>query len=179
MLPGAIDPHTHLDAAMMGTVTADDFYTGTAAALAGGTTTVIDFALPRSSDDDLLAALDASEEKASRDAACDYSFHVAITNWSSKIESQLQRIARDRGVNSFKFFLAYKNAFAVDDDAFLQGLESCRRAGALAMVHCENADAVDLWQKKVVEVGVRGPEGHPISRPSILEGSEKRRKKRR
>lgn len=96
LLPGAIDPHTHLDAQMMGTTTADDFYTGTRAALAGGTTTVIDFALPRSGDGDLLAGLERYEKVAKRDAACDYGFHMAITNWSSRIEGQIGEITRSR-----------------------------------------------------------------------------------
>lgn len=95
VLPGAIDPHTHLDAQMMGTTTADDFYTGTRAALAGGTTTVIDFALPRSGDGDLLAGLERYE-KVARVAACDYGFHIAITNWSSRIEEQIGEITRNR-----------------------------------------------------------------------------------
>ena len=95
VLPGAIDPHTHLDAQMMGTTTADDFYTGTRAALAGGTTTVIDFALPRAGDGDLLAGLERYERVA-KVAACDYGFHVAVTNWSSRIEEQIGEITRNR-----------------------------------------------------------------------------------
>lgn len=95
VLPGAIDPHTHLDAQMMGTTTADDFYSGTRAALAGGTTTVIDFALPRAGDGDLLAGLERYERVA-KVAACDYGFHVAVTNWSSRIEEQIGEIARNR-----------------------------------------------------------------------------------
>lgn len=168
VLPGAIDPHTHLDAQMMGTTTADDFYSGTRAALAGGTTTIIDFALPRAGDGDLLAGLERYERVA-KVAACDYGFHVAVTNWSSRIEEQIGEITRSRGINSFKFFLAYKGAFAVDDATLMKGFEACRRNGALAMVHCENADAVDLWQKKVLSLGIAGPEGHALSRPSILE----------
>ena len=95
VLPGAVDPHTHLDAQMMGTTTADDFYTGTRAALAGGTTTVIDFALPRPGDGDLLAGLERYEE-VSKVAACDYGFHMAVTNWSSRIEEQVGELARNR-----------------------------------------------------------------------------------
>lgn len=95
VLPGAIDPHTHLDAQMMGTTTADDFYTGTRAALAGGTTTIIDFALPRAGDGDLLAGLERYE-KVAKVAACDYGFHVAVTNWSSRIEEQIGEVTRNR-----------------------------------------------------------------------------------
>lgn len=76
---------------------------------------------------------------------------------------------KNSGINSFKFFLAYKDAFAVDDATLMKGFEACKKNGALAMVHCENADAVDLWQKKVLSLGITGPEGHALSRPSILE----------
>ena len=95
IFPGAIDPHTHLDAQMMGTTTADDFFSGTRAALAGGTTTVIDFALPRAGDGDLLAGLERYE-RVSKSAACDYGFHMAVTNWSSEVEEQVGEIARNR-----------------------------------------------------------------------------------
>ena len=95
VLPGAVDPHTHLDAQMMGTTTADDFFSGTRAALAGGTTTVIDFALPRAGDGDLLAGLERYE-RVSRVAACDYGFHMAVTNWSGRIEEQVGELARNR-----------------------------------------------------------------------------------
>ena len=76
---------------------------------------------------------------------------------------------KNSGINSFKFVLAYKGAFAVDDATLLKGFEACKKNGALAMVHCENADAVDLWQKKVLSLKITGPEGHVLSRPSILE----------
>ncbi|KAK9825674.1 hypothetical protein WJX81_001526 [Elliptochloris bilobata] len=165
VMPGGIDPHTHLDAHMMGTISCDDFYSGQAAALAGGTTMHIDFALPSNGD---LAAGFARYQAAAAKSVMDYSFHMAVTSWDDKVAADMGELAA-AGINSFKFFLAYKGVFAVTDAQLLQGLARCKELGALPMVHCENADALVDAQERVFASGVTGPEGHYLSRPAVFE----------
>lgn len=167
VMPGGIDPHTHLEMPFMGQVTCDDFYSGQAAALAGGTTMHIDFALPVSHD--LLAGFEAWRKKAQR-SVMDYGFHMAVTTWNEKVSHDMQVLAERHGVNSFKFFMAYKGALMVTDAELLAGLRRCKQLGALAMVHAENGDAVAEGQTRVFEAGITGPEGHQLSRPAVLEG---------
>ena len=153
----------------MGQVTCDDFYTGHRAALAGGTTYHIDFALPVGGD--LLKGYQAWREKATPNAVMDYSFHMAVTSWNDKISEQMGLLTQRHGINSFKFFMAYKGALMVNDEQLLAGFQRCKEIEAIAQVHAENGDAVALGQEKVfVEMGVTGPEGHALSRPAGLEG---------
>ena len=113
VMPGGIDPHTHLEMPFMGTYSADDFESGTRAALAGGTTMVIDFALP-SPGQGLMDALKMWDNKSTR-AHCDYSFHMAVTWWGEQVFDEMKEVV-DRGINSFKHFMAYKGALMVNDD---------------------------------------------------------------
>ncbi|KAK4607449.1 hypothetical protein RGQ29_001333 [Quercus rubra] len=127
VMPGGIDPHTHLAVENGVLESIDDFFSGQAAALAGGTTMHIDFVFP------VRGSLTA-------------------------------------GINSFKFFMAYKGAVMINDEILLEGLKKCKSLGALAMVHAENGDAVYEGQKRMIELGIIGPEGHALSRPPMLEG---------
>ena len=113
VMPGGIDPHTHLEMPFMGTYSADDFESGTRAALAGGTTMVIDFCLP-SPEQSLMEALQMWDNKSTK-AACDYSFHMAITWWGEKVFDEMPAVV-EKGITSFKHFMAYKGALMVDDD---------------------------------------------------------------
>ena len=167
VMPGGIDPHTHMQMPFMGTVACEDFYTGTAAALAGGTTMIIDFCIP-SPQQSLTEALDQWEEWAEK-ACADYSFHVAITWWSERVEQQMAECV-DRGVNSFKHFMAYKGALMVDDEILFKSFSRCRDLGAMPTVHAENGDAVFLLQQQLLNQGITGPEGHELSRPPHVEG---------
>ncbi|KXZ48335.1 hypothetical protein GPECTOR_28g741 [Gonium pectorale] len=166
VMPGGIDPHTHLDMPFMGTVTADDFYSGQAAALAGGTTMHIDFALPV--DHDIREGLRAWKEKAAR-SCMDYGFHMAITKWDAEVSEAMEELVRE-GINSFKFFMAYKGVLQVSDSELASGLQRCKELGALPMVHAENGDMVAWLQERLVSGGITGPEGHALSRPAALEG---------
>ena len=114
IMPGGIDPHTHLEMPFMGTYSTDDFESGTRAALAGGTTMVVDFALP-SPGQGLHDALQMWDNKSTR-ANCDYSFHMAVTWWGEQIFNEMESVIKDRGINTFKHFLAYKGALMVNDD---------------------------------------------------------------
>lgn len=166
VMPGGIDPHTHLAMEFMGTETIDNFYSGQAAALAGGTTMHIDFAIPVNGS--LSKGYEAYVEKA-KSSCMDYGFHMAITKWDDIVPKEMETMV-EKGINSFKFFLAYKGSLMISDELLLEGLKKCKSLGALAMVHAENGDAVFEGQKRVIELGITGPEGHALSRPPVLEG---------
>src|SRR5580700_8471054 len=114
VMPGGIDPHTHMEMPFMGTITSEDFFTGTSAAVAGGTTNIIDFVIPPPGTS-LLEAWNAWRGRAEK-AAADYGFHVAVTWWSDQVANEMGTLTRQHGVNSFKHFMAYKGALMVDDD---------------------------------------------------------------
>jgi dihydropyrimidinase len=168
VMPGGIDPHTHLEMPFMGTYSSDDFESGTRAALSGGTTMVVDFALPAPGQS-LLEALTMWDNKTSR-ANCDFSFHMAITWWGEQVFNEMETIVRDKGINSFKHFMAYKGALMVDDDEMFHSFQRCAELGALPMVHAENGDIVAQMQQKLLADGNNGPEAHAYSRPAAVEG---------
>ena len=168
VMPGGIDPHTHMELPFMGTVASEDFFTGTAAALAGGTTMIIDFVIP-SPQASLLEAYDQWRGWAEK-AAADYSFHVAVTWWSGQVREEMGVLTRERGVNSFKHFMAYKGAIMVTDEDMLQSFARCRELGAIATVHAENGEIVWHLQQQLLKQGITGPEGHALSRPPEVEG---------
>ncbi|PIA60129.1 hypothetical protein AQUCO_00400788v1 [Aquilegia coerulea] len=167
VMPGGIDPHTHLGMEFMGTETIDDFFSGQAAALAGGTTMHIDFVIPV--DGSLTAGFEVYTEKAKR-SCMDYGFHMAITKWDEVVARDMEVMVKEKGINSFKFFLAYKGSLMISDELLLQGFKKCKSLGALAMVHAENGDAVAEGQRRMIDLGITGPEGHALSRPPELEG---------
>ncbi len=168
VMPGGIDPHTHMELPFMGTTASEDFFTGTSAAAAGGTTSIIDFAIPNPGQS-LLEAYDNWRGWAEK-AACDYSFHVAVTWWSEQVAEEMGILARERGVNSFKHFMAYKGAIMCDDEVLVNSFLRARDLGALCTLHCENGELVYRLQQAIYDKGIRGPEGHPLSRPPWVEG---------
>ncbi|GAY50919.1 hypothetical protein CUMW_130310 [Citrus unshiu] len=167
VMPGGIDPHTHLAMEFMGSETIDDFFSGQAAALAGGTTMHIDFVIPINGS--LTAGFEAYEKKA-KNSCMDYGFHMAITKWDEIVSDEMEVMVKEKGINSFKFFMAYKGSFMINDELLIEGFKRCKSLGALAMVHAENGDAVFEGQKRMIELGITGPEGHALSRPPLLEG---------
>ncbi|MFC3167515.1 dihydropyrimidinase [Paracoccus fontiphilus] len=167
VMPGGIDPHTHLEMPFMGTYSADDFDSGTRAALAGGTTMVVDFALP-SPGQGLLDALRMWDNKSGR-AHCDYSFHMAVTWWGEQVFDEMQAIV-DRGITSFKHFMAYKGALMVNDDELFSSFRRVGDLGGVALVHAENGDVVAELSARLLAEGNTGPEAHAYSRPSQVEG---------
>jgi dihydropyrimidinase len=168
VMPGGIDPHTHMELPFMGTVASDDFFTGTAAGLAGGTTSIIDFVIPNPQQP-LMEAFNAWRGWAEK-AAGDYAFHVAITWWDETVSRDMGVLANTHGVQSFKHFMAYKNAIMCDDEVLVNSFTRCLELGALPTVHAENGELVFRLQKKLIAMGVTGPEGHPQSRPPAVEG---------
>ncbi|MES2433770.1 MAG: dihydropyrimidinase [Pseudomonadota bacterium] len=167
VMPGGIDPHTHLEMPFMGTYSADDFESGTRAALAGGTTMVVDFVLPGQGQG-LMDAAQMWHNKSTR-ANCDYSYHMAITWWGQKVWEDME-LSIKAGMTSFKHFMAYKGALMVNDDEMYQSFKRVGDLGGLAMVHAENGDVVAELTAKLLAEGNVGPEAHAYSRPPQVEG---------
>lgn len=167
VMPGGIDTHTHMQLPFMGTVTSDDFYTGTAAALAGGTTTIMDFVIP-SPKQPLMEAFHTWRGWAQKSAA-DYTFHVAVTWWDESVHADMGTLVREHGVNSFKHFMAYKNAIMADDETLVNSFRRALELGAIPTVHAENGELVYQLQKELLAKGITGPEAHPLSRPPEVE----------
>lgn len=167
VIPGGIDPHTHLEMPFMGTTAAETWESGTIAALSGGTTLVVDFIIP--DEGGMIKAMDAWEERASRQASSDYSFHMAVTGWNEQIFNDMKTIV-DRGLNTFKHFMAYKGSLMVNDDQMFASFQRCAELGALPLVHAENGDVVAALQQKLMAEGISGPEAHAYSRPPEVEG---------
>lgn len=168
VMPGGIDPHTHMELPFMGTVASEDFFTGTSAAAAGGTTMIIDFVIP-APQQDVMQAYKEWRGWAEK-AATDYSFHVAITWWDESVKQAMHTLTKEYGVNSFKHFMAYKNAIMCDDEVLINSFSTARDLGALCTVHAENGDLVFKLQQEIYDKGISGPEGHPLSRPPEVEG---------
>ena len=168
VMPGGIDPHTHMQLPFMGTVASEDFYTGTAAGLAGGTTMIIDFVIP-APQQNIMEAYTQWREWAEKSVA-DYSFHVAITWWDETVHADMETLVKKHGVNSFKHFMAYKNAIMCDDETLVNSFTRARELGAIVTVHAENGDLVFRLQQETFDKGIAGPEGHPLSRPPEVEG---------
>src|SRR6266487_30523 len=168
VFPGLIDPHVHMELPFMGTVSADDFESGTASGIAGGTTCIIDFCIPVRGES-LLKGLETWRERAKK-AVADYTFHMAITGWGEKTADEMKQVVEHHGITSFKVFMAYKGAIMVDDGELYQVMKTAAKLGAVVTVHAENGDAVFALQKELVAGGKLGPEYHPVSRPSSVEG---------
>ena len=169
VMPGGIDPHTHLEMPFMGTTAAETFESGTFAAAAGGTTMLVDFCLP-GEDGSLLNAVDDWDRKSKDQICCDISYHMAITGWNENVFNEMEAVVKERGINTFKHFMAYKGALMVEDDEMFASFKRCAELGALPLVHAENGDIVAELQQKYLAEGITGPEGHAYSRPPEVEG---------
>ncbi|XP_010766319.1 dihydropyrimidinase-related protein 5a isoform X2 [Notothenia coriiceps] len=168
VLPGGIDTSVHLEESFMNATTADDFYSGTKAALAGGTTMVIGHVLPEKNES-LLEAYEKCRSSADPKACCDYALHVGVTCWGPKVRAEMEKLVREHGVNSFQMFMAYKDMFMLRDSELFQALQQCKDIGAIARVHAENGELVAEGAKEALDLGISGPEGIEISRPEELE----------
>ncbi|OQM45444.1 dihydropyrimidinase [Anoxybacillus sp. UARK-01] len=169
VFPGGIDPHTHLDMPFGGTVTKDDFQSGTIAAAFGGTTTVIDFCLTNKGEP-LAKAIETWHNKAKGKAVIDYGFHLMISEINDDVLSELPKVIEEEGITSFKVFMAYKNVFQADDGTLYRTLSAAKQLGALVMVHAENGDVIDYLTKQALAEGHTEPIYHALTRPPELEG---------
>jgi dihydropyrimidinase len=168
VLPGGIDAHTHLDLPFMGTSSSDDFETGTIAAMAGGTTSIIDFAI-QSQGRTLNDALNTWQEKATGKSVIDYAFHMAVTDLNDKTMAEIPGLI-DGGITSFKTFMAYKGALMVDDGQLFRLMQRVKELGGIVTAHCENAEVIETLVKQALKDGKTSPTWHERTRPDIGEG---------
>ncbi|MCM3714297.1 dihydropyrimidinase [Alkalihalobacillus oceani] len=169
IFPGGIDPHTHLEMPFGGTVTVDDFETGTTAAAFGGTTTVIDFCLTNKGEP-LKNAIKTWHDKSRDKAVIDYSFHLMIGEVNEQVLEEIPLVIEEEGITSFKVFMAYKNVFQADDETLFRTLLFAKEHGALVMVHAENGDVIEHLVKEALDSGKTDPIYHALTRPPEVEG---------
>ncbi|MFG0257449.1 MAG: dihydropyrimidinase [Phycisphaerales bacterium JB043] len=168
VLPGAIDPHVHIHLPFMGTNARDDHNSASKAALVGGTTTYIEMICP-GPDDEPLDAFNDWASRASGHSACDYSFHMSVVRFREEDDQQFRAIVHEHGIASFKVFLAYKGALDLGDEDLYRAMSLASELGVIVTAHCENAEAIDAMQKRLLDEGKTGPEWHEPSRPTCVE----------
>lgn len=167
VFPGFIDPHTHMELPVAGTVSSDDFFTGTRAAAAGGITTIIDFCsqLPGQTFEQVVGIWKNRAAK----SVIDYGFHIIVPQLTPEQIRQVPDLVAE-GISTVKCMMAYKRGPQASDDAnLLRVIAACRDAGALPMVHAENGDAIDVRIDTLLAQGRRSPRFHPVSRPPLVE----------
>jgi len=163
ILPGGVDPHTHFDLPMFGTVSSDDHYTGHKAAAFGGTTTVIDF-IPQELSS-LAEDISAWHAKADEKAAIDFGFHMNITRWNDHVKAELKDLP-SRGITSIKVFTAYNNRLRLQDWEIFLALRQAKEIGLLTLLHAENGDVIDILVAEALEQGNTEPIWHARTRPA-------------
>jgi dihydropyrimidinase len=169
VLPGGVDPHTHLDMPFGGTITIDDFESGQTSAAFGGTTCHVDFVIqPKGAT--FAAALDEWQSKREGKALIDNGFHMAVTDLVEGGTLEELATLPDQGVTSYKLFMAYKGAIMVDDETLFRVMQVAADTGALVMVHAEHGDSIDVLVKQALAEGKTEPRYHALTRPPETEG---------
>ncbi|QSO49254.1 dihydropyrimidinase [Alicyclobacillus mengziensis] len=169
VFPGGVDPHTHLDMPFGGTVTIDDFESGTIGFAAGGTTTIVDFCMHEKGKS-LQHSLDIWHEKARGKAVIDYGFHMMVGDLRDEILDEIPKLVEEQGVSSFKVFMAYKNNLQAEDKTLFRVLQRAKAAKALVQVHAENGDVIDALVEDALASGNVEPVYHALTRPPEAEG---------
>ncbi len=169
VLPGGIDPHTHLDMPFGGTTSIDDFESGTVAAAHGGTTTIVDFAIQKKGGT-LTEALDTWHQKAEGKAAVDYGFHMIATDVPATQLHEMERIVKE-GVTSFKLFMAYPGVLLLDDQSIFRAMLRAGEIGALICMHAEHGLPIDVLVQRALAEGHTAPIYHALTRPEAAEAT--------
>jgi len=167
VIPGGIDPHTHMELPFGGTAASDDFRTGTIAAAHGGTTTIIDFAVQYHGES-LVEAVDNWHRKAEGKTAIDYSFHLIATDLPDSRMSEMRQLISE-GITSFKLFMAYPGVFLVDDATIYRAMKNAGQAGGLICMHAENGVVINEIIKEALAEGKTAPRYHALTRPTKAE----------
>jgi dihydropyrimidinase len=168
VMPGGVDPHVHLDMPFMGTYSSDNYETGTRAALYGGTTMVIDFILQKQGNS-LQDALKEWKSRSDNNCVGDYSFHMAVTDFNDNTKTEIKGFIEDKGITSFKTFMAYKGALMIDDRQMIGLMEEVKKHGGLINVHATNGDMIDYLTQKHRGEGKLSPLYHYLSQPEVTE----------
>src|SRR3982751_2588492 len=169
VLPGGVDPHTHLDMPFGGTVTIDDVESGQTSAAFGGTTTHVDFII-QPAGATFAEALEEWRGKANGKQVIDMGYHMAVTDLKEGGTLEELALLPDQGITSYKLFMAYKGALTVDDETLFRTMEVAAETGALVMVHAENGDLIDVLVRQALEAGNTEPKYHALTRPPEAEG---------
>lgn len=167
IIPGGIDTHTHFDLDVGSAVTADDFASGTKAALIGGTTTILDYAC-QNKGQSLKEALKEEHKKADKGCYCDYGFHMGITDWNDSVSDEIEEMIKE-GVTSFKLYMAYKKTLQVDDGVIFKALKRTKEVNGLVGFHCENGDVIEDLINEAKQEGYKTPYYHAATRPALVE----------
>lgn len=167
VIPGGVDPHTHMDMPFGGTTSADDFETGTRAAAFGGTTTIIDFAMQQKGHS-TLEGLETWHAKAEGKACIDYGFHMIVTDMEDDRLWEMRRLC-DEGVTSYKMFMAYPGVLYVDDGTLFRAMRKAADDGTLVCMHAENGIVIDEIVKRSLAEGKTSPRYHALTRPTRME----------
>lgn len=167
LLPGALDAHTHFEDIAGTEKTADDFFTGSRAALLGGTTTFLDFVTPIPGET-LAEALAVRQKQATGRSFCDFGFHMTITGWGQSTAAEMASLV-EQGITSFKLFMAYKNDLQVNDEDLFQAFQQIASLGGVAAVHCENGDVIEVLIRQALHSGNTSPVYHALTRPPVVE----------
>ncbi|MEZ5424502.1 MAG: dihydropyrimidinase, partial [Pyrinomonadaceae bacterium] len=167
VIPGGIDPHTHMELPFGGTYSSDDFFTGTRAAAHGGTTTIIDFAV-QTKGESMTAGVDAWHQKAEGKTCIDYGFHLITTDFEDGSEKEMWRLI-DEGISSFKLFMAYPGVFLADDATIFRAMSAAGQRGGLVCMHAENGIVINEIIKRFLAEGRTAPKYHALTRPTIAE----------
>jgi dihydropyrimidinase len=167
VIPGGIDPHTHMELPFGGTAASDDFFTGTRAAAFGGTTTIIDFAVQYKGES-MIQAVDNWHAKAEGKTVIDHGFHLITTDFEDGREAEMYQLM-DEGITSFKLFMAYPGVFLADDATIFRAMSAAGARGGLVCMHAENGIVIDEIVKRALAQGRTAPKYHALTRPTVAE----------
>jgi dihydropyrimidinase len=167
VIPGGIDPHTHMELPFGGTSSSDDFFTGTRAAAFGGTTTIIDFAVQYKGES-MIQAVDNWHAKAEGKTVIDHGFHLITTDFEDGKEAEMYQLM-DEGITSFKLFMAYPGVFLADDATIFRAMSAAGARGGLVCMHAENGIVIDEIVKRALAQGRTAPKYHALTRPTVAE----------
>jgi len=167
LFPGGIDPHVHMHLPTPAGFSSDDFYSGSKAALYGGSTTLIDFVTPHKGE--CLKEALAKRKAEAANSLTDYSFHVSPVEWRSSMPQEIKACLENEGITSFKVYMAYKESIGLDDDVLKKAVKAVAEAGGMLTVHCEDGDEIEALRNRFYAEGKRSPRYHPLSRPPEAE----------